>query len=97
MWNSIANKVWIKETWSGSETYEDISFVITRVEHGKLEGQFLKAGILIPNLGVYSGKQSTNLRFSGSYNENRAEFTLEDGRIVKGNYIYYCIKRTCFV
>lgn len=57
----------------------------------------MKAGILIPNLGVYSGKQSTNLRFSGSYNENRAEFTLEDGRIVKGNYIYYCIKRTCFV
>ncbi len=83
-WNSIANKVWIKETWSGGEIYEDISFVITRVKQGKLEGQFLESGIITPDSNLYSGKQNTNSGFSGSYNEHRAEIIFECGKNSKG-------------
>ena len=32
LWESVIKKVWLKETWNSSETYEDMSFVITRVE-----------------------------------------------------------------
>lgn len=80
LWNSVANKVWIKETWSGGEVYEDISFVIIRVEQGKLEGQFLESGIITPDSNLYSEKQNTDSAFSGSYNEHGAELILEGSK-----------------
>ncbi|MBO5485629.1 MAG: hypothetical protein J5988_01675 [Eubacterium sp.] len=67
LWRSIANKVWIKEKWSGNETYEDMSFVITGVERGKLEGQFLETGILEPDSSLYSEKQNNNMVLAGNY------------------------------
>lgn len=79
LWRSITNKVWIKEKWSGNETYEDMSFVITGVERGKLEGQFLETGILEPDSSLYSEKQNNNMVLAGNYDEYRAELTFEDG------------------
>ena len=38
LWESVIKKVWLKETWNSSETYEDMSFVITRVAKSKLWG-----------------------------------------------------------
>lgn len=84
MWKSIANKVWIKETWSGSETYKDMSFVITKVGQGKLEGQLLETGILEPDSSLYSEKQNNNIVLAGNYCENRAELIFEDGKNSKG-------------
>ena len=84
LWESTVNKVWLKETWSGSETYEDMSFVITRLKQGELEGQFLKKGILKPDSNLYSEKQNYNMMLTGNYNENRAELTLKDGEDIIG-------------
>jgi hypothetical protein len=84
LWKSIVNKVWIKETWSGSETYEDMSFVITGIKQGKLEGQFSEEGILEPDSSLYSNKENNNMVLAGDYNEYRAELTLKDGNNIKG-------------
>jgi hypothetical protein len=80
---SITNKVWIKETWSGSETYEDMSFVITDIKQGKLEGQFLDEGILEPDSSLYSEKETDNMVLTGNYNEYKAELILKDGNKIK--------------
>lgn len=83
-WDSIINKVWVKETWSCSEAYEDMSFVITKAEQGKLEGQFLEKGILKPDSTLYSEKQNNNMVLVGSYNEYKAELTLKDSKNIRG-------------
>ena len=77
LWESVIKKVWLKETWNSSETYEDMSFVITRVEKSKLWGAFLKKGILRPDSDLYSEKQNHNMMLTGNFNENRAELTIE--------------------
>ena len=79
LWESVIKKVWLKETWNSSETYEDMSFVITRVEKSKLWGAFLKKGILRPDSDLYSEKQNHNMMLTGNFNENRAELTIVDG------------------
>ena len=79
LWESVIKKVWLKETWNSSETYEDMSFVITRVEKSKLWGAFLKKGILRPDSDLYSEKQNHNMMLTGNVNENRAELTIVDG------------------
>jgi hypothetical protein len=84
LWEGIVNKVWINETWSGSEAYEDMSFVITSVQQGKLEGQFLEKGILAADVSLYSKKQHNNMVLAGNYNEYGAELTLEGGKNIKG-------------
>ena len=71
LWESVIKKVWLKETWNSSETYEDMSFVITRVEKSKLWGVFLKKGILRPDSDLYSEKQNHNMMLTGNFNENR--------------------------
>jgi hypothetical protein len=81
---SIINKVWIKETWCGSETYEDMSFVITDIKQGELEGQFLEEGILEPDSSLYSEKENDNMVLTGNYKEYKAELTLKDGNKIKG-------------
>lgn len=78
LWESVIKKVWLKETWNSSETYEDMSFVITRVEKSKLWGAFLKKGILRPDSDLYSEKQNHNMMLTGNFNENRAELTIVD-------------------
>lgn len=83
-WNSIVNKVWIKKTWSYSEAYEDMSFVITKAEQGKLEGQFLEKGILKPDSTLYSEKQNSNMVLVGNYNEYKAEITIKDSEDIRG-------------
>lgn len=83
LWESIVNKVWIKETWIGGDTYEDMSFVITKIEQGKLVGKFMEKGILKPDSDLYSEKESNNMVLAGSYNERRAELTLKDGNNIK--------------
>lgn len=83
LWESIVNKVWIKETWSGNETYEDMSFVITKIKQGELEGKFLEEGILEPDSDLYSEKESNHMVLAGNYNECRAELTLKDGNNIK--------------
>ena len=79
LWESVIKKVWLKETWNSSETYEDMSFVITRVEKSKLWGAFLKKGILRPDSDLYSEKQNHNMMLTGNFNENRAVLTIVDG------------------
>lgn len=79
LWESVIKKVWLKETWNSSETYEDMSFVITRVEKSKLWGVFLKKGILRPDSDLYSEKQNHNMMLTGNFNENRAELAIVDG------------------
>lgn len=79
LWESVIKKVWLKETWNSSETYEDMSFVITRVEKSKLWGAFLKKGILRPDSDLYSEKQNHNMMLTGNFNENRAKLTIVDG------------------
>lgn len=79
LWESVIKKVWLKETWNSSEIYEDMSFVITRVEKSKLWGVFLKKGILRPDSDLYSEKQNHNMMLTGNFNENRAELTSVDG------------------
>ena len=79
LWESVIKKVWLKETWNSSEIYEDMSFVITRVEKSKLWGVFLKKGILRPDSDLYSEKQNHNMMLTGNFNENRAELTIVDG------------------
>ena len=79
LWESVIKKVWLKETWNSSETYEDMSFVITRVEKSKLWGTFLKKGILRPDSDLYSEKQNHNMMLTGNFNENRAELAIVDG------------------
>lgn len=83
LWESIVNKVWIKETWIGNETYEDMSFVITKIKQGELEGKFLEEGILEPDSDLYSEKESSHMVLAGNYNEGRAELTLKDGNNIK--------------
>ena len=80
LWESVIKKVWLKETWNSSETYEDMSFVITRVEKSKLWGAFLKKGILRPDSDLYSEKQNHNMMLTGNFNENRAELTIVDSQ-----------------
>ena len=84
LWESIVGKVWMKETWSASEAYEDISFVITSVEQGKLEGQFLEKGVLATDVSLYSKKTNNNMVLAGNYNEYRAELTFKEGENIKG-------------
>lgn len=79
LWESVIKKVWLKETWNSSEIYEDMSFVITRVEKSKLWGVFLKKGILRPDSDLYSEKQNHNMMLTGNFNENRAELAIVDG------------------
>lgn len=92
LWESVIKKVWLKETWNSSETYEDMSFVITRVEKSKLWGVFLKKGILRPDSDLYSEKQNHNMMLTGNFNENRAELTIVDGR-KKHRKIVYIIRK----
>jgi len=87
LWESVIKKVWLKETWNSSETYEDMSFVITRVEKSKLWGAFLKKGILRPDSDLYSEKQNHNMMLTGNFNENRAELTIVDGEKNIGNIL----------
>lgn len=83
LWKGIVNKVWIKESWIGSETYEDMSFVITNIEQGELKGEYMERGILKPDLDLYSEKESSNMVLAGDYDECRAELTLKEGDIIK--------------
>ena len=56
LWESVIKKVWLKETWNSSETYEDMSFVITRVEKSKLWGAFFEKRYLKTRFGFVFGK-----------------------------------------
>ena len=78
-------KIWVIEEWNGGASYH-LSFVITKVENGIMEGKFTMPGIMNPCIHLPS--YGTWGNFAGEIRNGVAEcfFTRDDRNRVGGGY-----------